>query len=283
METRIVPCRFSYSLKCTIKKSQPPAENTDSSLVTGHEVIIAVLRKYGFMNASHVQRALNLKEHRTINAKKSLTKMVQQGWVDKYVIEYPDDSPNNDVYILSENTRENIKNFRSVYRYDMQDIPYILEHLSATQWHISVLEGEKATDKMFYKTVAYNKFFAQVPSLIKFRTSLRKGMFICAIPIPKGKKKSDVPALIRTIISINGYLSAHDDRYESYVFCLICESEAQIEDISILLSNISELSEIYIVYSLDCLTDEEDTDPLSLIYDAVRTEDSTRLEVIKLR
>ena len=284
MEVRVIPSRFSYAIGCTISKSKPSnSKRPSDELATGHELIITILRKYGFMNARHVQRALNLKSHKSINAKKSLTRMVQQGFVDKYVITYPDDSPDNDVYILSSEARSNIKNFRSTFKYDMDDIPYILEHLSAVQWHLSVLEGEKATEKMFYKTVAYNKFIAQVTSLIKFKTSLRSGMMICAIPVPKGKHKSDIPSLIRPIISINGYLSSHEDRIGSYVFCLICESEAQIEDISMLLSTVSELSEIYTVYSLDCLTDDEELDPLSLIYDAARIEGSTTLSVIKLR
>ncbi len=278
--SRIIPSRFSYDPECTIEKTTRTDEPHDGKPATGEDIILRLLSKYGFMNLMHIQRALNMKSHRTINARKSLTKMQQRGKVEKYTIYYPEEQPHNDFYILSEYIRNEQK---SVYRYDMEDIPYILEHLSVTQWHISVLEGEKTKEKMFYKTVPFEKYITQVPSLIEFRSRFGKKISICAIPIPKGQHKQDVASLITQIITLNGYFSADRDRYGSFAICLICESETQIEEVSKLLLDISETSELFIIYSLDSLTDEEDLDPLSMIYDVERQEGNTRLNIIKLR
>ncbi|AOZ97806.1 hypothetical protein [Butyrivibrio hungatei] len=280
---RINPSRFSYEKGCRIENTTIKSKLSDNEKATGEQIILSLLKKYGYMNMMHIQRALNMNSHRTINARKSINKMMSRGLVEKYTITYPGDEPDNDVYILSKNERDKSKNMRSAFRFNMNDIPNILEHLSATQWHISVLEGSGTKDKMFYKTVPYQKFITQVPSLIQIRTRLGRRMSICAIPIPKGDRKNKIAALITQIIALHGYFSEDIDRYGSFVLCLICESESQIEEVSKLLQQVSETSDFYLIYSLDCITDDELVDPLSLIYDVEREDGATKLSVFKLR
>ncbi|WP_026653598.1 hypothetical protein [Butyrivibrio proteoclasticus] len=281
--SRIIPSRFSYDSGCHIENTTIRSKLKDKEQATGEQIIISLLKKYGYMNMMHIQRALNMDSHRTINARKSISKMMSRGLVEKYTITYPGDEPDNDVYILSKTERSKYRNLRSAFRYNMNDIPNILEHLSATQWHISVLEGAGTKDKMFYKTVPYKKFITQVPSLVQIRTRLGRKMSICAIPIPKGEHKNKIGSLITQIISLHGYFSEDIDRYGSFVVCLICESESQIEEVSKLFQQVSETSDFYLIYSLDCITDDELVDPLSLIYDVEREDGATKLSVFKLR
>ena len=172
---------------------------------------------------------------------------------------------------------------KSVFKYDMSDIPYILEHLSISQWHISVLEGKGAKEVMLYKQISSQGFIAQLPSLIEFRSRLGKKMNLCAIPVPKGVHKQDLGRLFTNVITIDRYLSERRERFRSYVIVLICESQNQIDEVSRLLFEMAETKETYILYSIDMMSSDDEFDPLSVIYDVSRAEGEIELGVVRLR
>ena len=279
---RIAPSLYSYEVGTTIEDTTNQEEPKNNVPATGEKVIMATIRKYGFLTAPLVQRAINLNDHSTINVLKSLKKMQQQGKAEKYTITFPSERQDIDVYVLSPKMRQ-ISGQKSVFKYDMSDIPYILEHLSISQWHISVLEGKGAKEVMLYKQISSQGFIAQLPSLIEFRSRLGKKMNLCAIPVPKGVHKQDLGRLFTNVITIDRYLSERRERFRSYVIVLICESQNQIDEVSRLLFEMAETKETYILYSIDMMSSDDEFDPLSVIYDVSRAEGEIELGIVRLR
>ena len=279
---RIAPSLYSYEVGTTIEDTTNQEEPKNNVPATGEKVIVATIRKYGFLTAPLVQRAINLDDHSTINVLKSLKKMQQQGKAEKYTITFPSERQDIDVYVLSPKMRQ-ISGQKSVFKYDMSDIPYILEHLSISQWHISVLEGKGAKEVMLYKQISSQGFIAQLPSLIEFRSRLGKKMNLCAIPVPKGVHKQDLGRLFTNVITIDRYLSERRERFRSYVIVLICESQNQIDEVSRLLFEMAETKETYILYSIDMMSSDDEFDPLSVIYDVSRAEGEIELGIVRLR
>lgn len=279
---RIAPSLYSYEVGTTIEDTTNQEEPKNNIPATGEKAIVATIRKYGFLTAPLVQRAINLNDHSTINVLKSLKKMQQQGKAEKYTITFPSERQDIDVYVLSPKMRQ-ISGQKSVFKYDMSDIPYILEHLSISQWHISVLEGKGAKEVMLYKQISSQGFIAQLPSLIEFRSRLGKKMNLCAIPVPKGVHKQDLGRLFTNVITIDRYLSERRERFRSYVIVLICESQNQIDEVSRLLFEMAETKETYILYSIDMMSSDDEFDPLSVIYDVSRAEGEIELGIVRLR
>ena len=279
---RTAPSLYSYEVGTTIEETTISDEPQNNIPATGEKVIMPTIRRYGFLTAPILQRLINLYEHKTINALKSLKKMQQQGKVQKFTIKFPSDRQDIDVYVLSPQYRQ-INGMKSVFKYDMSDIPYILEHLSVSQWHTAVLEGKNAKEVMLYKQINSHGFIAQLPSLIEFRSRIGKKMNLCAIPVPKGVHKQDLGRLFTNIITIDRYLSERIDRFKSYVIVLLCESQNQIDEVSRLLLEMAETKETYILYSIDMMSSDDEFDPLSIIYDASRHEGELELSIVRLR
>ncbi len=279
---RIMPSRYAYDKSCTISKTTLTGEPRNNVPSPFEEIIIGALQKYGFLTLPLIQRAVSMKHDKKISAQKAVNKMQKQGKIEKYTIKYPEGNPDCDVYVLSGEMRKKYGS-KSVFRYDMSNIPYILEHLSLAQWHISVLEGKETKEAAFCKQVGAGQFITQMPSLIEFKTSFGKKMYICGMTAPKGTRKEDLGRFLTSIITIDKYLARNKYRFKSYVLAVICESEAQIEEVSLILQNMAELQEMYIVYCLDIITGDEETDPLSMIYDVDREMGEARLSVLKLR
>ena len=279
---RIAPSLYSYEPECTITETTHTEEAQNNSPATGERAIIPIIRRYGFITAPLIQRLLNTQEHKTINALKSLKKMQQQGKVLKYTITFPSERQDIDVYVLSPLERKG-SGVKGIFRYDMTDIPYILEHLSITQWHISVLEHKNSKEIMLYRQISSNGYITQLPSLIEFRTRLNKRMSLCAIPVPKGVHKQDLGRLFTNVITIDRFLSERRDRFRAYVIVLICESENQIDEVSRLLGEMAETKEIYALYSIDMMSSDDIFDPLSVLYDVSRNEGEIALNVVRLR
>lgn len=279
---RIAPSVYSYEKSATIEETTNRAAPNNNVPPTGENVIVPIIRKYGFITAPLIQRILNIYHHKTINALKSLIKLQQQGKVQKYTIKFPSDRQDIDVYILSPEMRM-MSGQKSVFKYDMTDIPYILEHLVASQWHISVLEGKNAKEVMLFKQISSNGFIAQLPSMIECKSKIGKKINLCALPVPKGVYKQDLGRLFTNVITIDSYLSARKDRFRAYVIVLICESQNQIDEVSRLLCEISETKDIYFLYAIELMSSDDEFDPLSILYDISRYDGELEQNVIKLR
>lgn len=279
---RIAPSLYSYENDCNITETTINEEPQDYKPSRGEVIVIAILKKYGFLTTSLIQRLMNLHGHAKLNALKILRKMQQQKKMQKFTISFNSERQDINIYVLPRKIRTANK-VRNQFKYDMTDIPYVLEHLSVTQWHISVLEGSKAKEIYAFKQINQEGFIAQIPSLIEVRTKLGTRMNLCALPVPKGVHKQDLGRLFTNIITIDKYLGARKDRFKAYVIVLICESESQIEEVSLMLREMGEIKEIYILYSIDVMTSEENLDPLKIMYDVNRAEGETKLEVCRLR
>lgn len=279
---RIAPSIYTYDEGCKIFETTDRNEPTNSIPATGEKIIIQVLLKYGFLSIALLQRLFIMHNHSTINVKKSLRKMQQQGKAIKYTIEYPGDIADIDIYVLDERLREG-KQKAAVFRYDMTDIPYILEHLSISQWHISMLEGKNTKEVAFFKQISAEGYITQIQSLVEFKSIIGKKMYLSAVTTPKGTHKQDLARLFTTLITMDRYFQARSSRFGAYLIAIICESEAQIEEVSRLLTEMAETSEMYVLYSLDMLSSEETFDPLSTLYEVTRTEGETSITPIQLR
>jgi len=280
--SRIIPSIYSYDRESTIQNTTISNQPINNLPATGEKIIIALLQKYGFLSSPLLQRYINLRKHGTINVKKSLRKLQEQGKVEKYTITHSNDVADIDVYVLSNAERKKYK-IRSIYRFDMMDIPYILEHLSIAQWHVSMLEGKGTKEVAYYKQINAKGFITQLQSVVQIKNVTGRNMILSAITIPKGIQKQDIASLFTTIITTDNYFRDRKSQYNAYVIVLICESESQIEQISQMLTKMAETTEIYIIYSLDTLSADDTFDPLSTLYDVKREEGETELSVLKLR
>ena len=149
----VIPSRYAYDKNCDIALTTIQGDAINNVPSPFEDMVIGVLQKYGFLTLPLLQRAIDLQNKgKAINAQKAVNKMQKQGKVEKYTISYPTDDPDNDVYILSEEIRLE-RGSKSIFRFDMSNIPYILEHLSLAQWHISVLEGAGSKETALYKQI----------------------------------------------------------------------------------------------------------------------------------
>ncbi len=275
--------RFSYIEGSTIRETTLTDKPFNDEPAVGEEIIIFLLKKYGFMNLHMLQRTLNMGRHRTINAKKSIHKMQQSGVVKKYTISSIEDGPDNDIYTLSEAGiaayREKNRT-KSIYRYDMTNIPYILENLTAAQWHISMCLDGKAKDVALNKRINTSAGITVIPSLTRYWTRFGHNSYVCGIPMTKGKSKKDLAMFVARIVYLCTYFRENMDRYPSVIMVIICESMRQIEDISVLLGSVRETREITLLWSIDNTTTEDN--PMSMLYDVIREEGSTTTRLYSL-
>ena len=282
----IPPSRFSYELSCTIKKTSIKTEEpTKNKEIIGSKTIISIFAKYGFLNLDLIRRTLKLKKHR-INANKTLKNMILEGIVDKYTIFYGNNHPNNDVYVLSTKGRSLLttREMRhSIYRYDMSNIPYILEKLAIAQWHISVLE-HSGIEVMYNHRVHYSNNIVIIPSLNIFRLSrIGHKIHIATVCAPQGIYKKDLGRFVTQVVKISQYLNQNRDRYRSFILCVVCRSKNHLEDISNLLSKIRETRSIYILYSIDTVTADYALDPLAELFEVKNEKNTTQTTIVSLR
>lgn len=279
------PSRFAYTDKCSIEDTTlklPPENNVPA---IGCKIITEILYQYGYLNLQQIQRLLEHMGHKSIMAKKSLRKMQEQGQVKKYTIGFgEEDVADIDIYMLTPSfRREQEKNekHKSIHRFDMDNIPYILENLSISQWHIGIM-GQYVKAEMYNHRVSVDDEVVTIPSLIRYRTPLGHSIHICGMPMCKGKDKGSLAHFIAKLVLVNNYFMDNPDKYRSYVIVIVCESEAQIEDISKLLKAIRETSGMFLLYTIDTVTNEGN-DPLSLLYSVDREDGRADLSIISLR
>ena len=267
MSERLLPSRFSYDEGCGIFETTERSEPPDERPATGERVILQLLKKYGYLTMPLIQKNIEM-YHRTINAKKSVRKMQQRNLILKYTIQYTDeDIADIDVYILTPKGAEMAgESGKKPYRFDMTNIPYILENLSAAQWHMAVMSDKKAHEEMYQHTVRVKGNIVTIYSLIKYRTDFGRYLHLCGIPIEKGIHRKDLGRFVAKILLMNEYLASKPDRYRSYIIVISCESQRQIEDVAKVLGTINETKEIYFMYTIDAITSDSGINPLSMLY-----------------
>ncbi len=238
----------------------------------GEEIIKELLALYGFMTLPLIRRCLIMKGHGRIDTKKSIVKMQYKGLVKKYTITLKDsDKQDIDIYVLSKEVRAKYKKDGKIminYRYDMLNIPYLLEHLSLIQWHIACLEKSRIKESAYHWKVSLSDGrIATIPSLTAYKALGVKSFYLCAIPVTKGVHNEELMTFLLNVYLIDEYFKENSGRFKKYVFVLICEDDKQAEDICRYLSTIKETAGLYFLYTSDAATSDPDIDPLSLLYE----------------
>ncbi len=281
---RLLPCRFSCdensTISCTTFKDKP----ADRLPAAGERILLEALEHYGFLNVALLQRILKIGHHNSINARKSIKKMQQQGKVEKYTISHEGQEANTDVYILSRKMREKLPvKVRRMYKFDMDNIPYIMEHLAVAQWHISLLSRNNTVGISYNEHQRIDDISLTIPSIVKYKTLLGRKTYISAIPACKGKKQEDLSRFLLQVALMDKYFSTHADLYPSITIAVICESERQLEEMARFMASIKETSGIFFLYSLDAITADEEVDPLSMLYMAQVEDGAVTTELISLK
>ena len=275
---------FSYCDKCIIKKTTKQSKKVYDGKIIGETIINAILTKYGFLTLKLVRKCLEYGGHKKISAAKTLKSMQYQGLIDKYTIYYPEDMERNniDVYILTGEMLEECRRKR-LYDFKMTNIPYILEMLTLAQWHISMLMKCKAKEEMYNVTFETDLgYVLTMPSLVKLRTSISSTIHICSMPVTKAMDKKELGKFLIRISQISKYMDSKR-KYSSFVICLICESQQQIEETSKLLYALNQTRNLFVIYSIDAITSDLDINPMSMIYDSRHMEGVTFTQLIKLQ
>ena len=275
MKDRYSLTLYTYDPGMTIQettlKQKPYAPETSNARAIGQDIIVRLLGTYGFLTANLIKRCLCMKGHRRIVPEKSLAKMQIKGRVLKHTIHIKDsDKQDIDIYTLSAEMRSELKQQGFVlihYKYDMSNIPYVLERLSAIQWHIACLEARHTREAAYHWRVATeeNKT-ALIPSLTEVVTFRNRKLYVIGIPAPKGKLKEDLMKFLLNVFIMEEYFNENRRRFKSRVYVLICEDDKQAEDICRYITNIRETSGLYFLYTNDEAT-QEGMDPLSLLYE----------------
>lgn len=282
---KLLPSRFSYVEGMTIRNTSIIGVPNDDKPAIGEMIIIVLLQKYGFLNAAMIQQEFNRK-HRNIVAEKSLRKMQQRGLIEKYTLEYQDENPSMDIYILSKGYRESSNDVikkRNRYKYDMSNIAYILEHLALNQWHMAITGNKNVKEIYFNKTIMLDGKMSIIPSFIKYKTNFHSSLYLCCLPVCKGRLKKDLGRFIADIALIADYLDSKSIEIRSYLIVIACESESQIEQISEVLSKVNETNGRYYLYTIDTITADIDVDPLTLMYEVKKDNGVYRSTIISLK
>ncbi len=264
-KAQLPPSHFSFNEESVISETTNHKAPVDSTPAAGTEIIALLLKKYGFLTRKLINRCLTAEKHGTIDTVKTLRKMQQLKVVEKYTIKGQGDDLS--VFCLTKESRERYPDERG-YKYDMSDIPYILETLSAAQWSIS-LKNEKAVRELIheeYITDRENIFL--VPSLIKFSIIPGRNLHLLAFPVCRSHDPESLREFLSRLDTANRYFRNAQVKYSSLQPVLICESHNQIEDMSRMLTNITSLARQFYLYTTDSITGNENINPLEMLYGA---------------
>lgn len=278
---------FTYNpeirIKETTKTKDPGAPEISDTHAVGEKHITTVIAMYGFLNLNHIERCLVMDGHTKIDAKKSLEKMQRTGRVKKYTLSLENsDKQDVDIYILPKKIRDRLKEkgMKLIpYRYDMDNIPYILEHLSLVQWHISVIEHRGISESAYNWRVALDDGrIAMVPSLTA--RGIKRKFYLCAFPAPRDMHNESLARFITNIFLVDSYFKENVARFRRYAFILICEDDKQAEDLCRYLSGIKETAGLFFLYTNDTMT--LDSDPLSMLYSLTTNGKKVERKIYKL-
>lgn len=283
---------FTYEpgmlLKDTTLKKKPHAPEISGSKAVGEGIILAIIAQYGFITLPLIQRCLNLKGHSRIDASKALPKMQLKGRILKYTAaSLNKDKQDVDIYCLTKEERKRLKNEGKKlipYRYDMENVSYIFEHLSLIQWHIACMEQGHIKEAAYnWKVALKDGRLATIPSLVAFKTILDRKMYMLAFCAPKGKHKEDLARFFVNVFLVNEYIRENSLRFRRYAYVLICEDDKQAEDICRYLMSIKETAGMFFLYTSDSMTSNPMVDPLTLLYELHVDETGINRRVISIK
>lgn len=267
---------FTYDPRMKIRESTPSEARRGPELsrtrAVGEKAILKIFAEYGFLNLNMVQRCLDMRGHYRIDAKKSVEKMMRLGKLKRHTISLKGSGKQDiDIYSLTSPMIEDMRRAGVPlirYRQDMTDIPYILEHLSVAQWHISLLEESVIHESAYMLRIALKDGRSTViPSLTSHTTIMGQKLYLCGVALPKGGTKEDMARFLKNIFIMDSYFKEEHMTYRSYVFVLIGEDDRQAEEACRYLSGIKETSGIYFLNTNDSITSASVSSPLSLLYD----------------
>ena len=276
----------AMKIKKTTLKEHPNAPEISGGKAVGQDIVIRLLATYGFLTVNLTKRCLLLKGHKRIDPVRSLEKMQYKGMVEKHTIHMDSmDKQDIDIYTLSPRTRSELKarGYDLIhYKYDMTNIPYILEKLSSTQWHVAALEAPHVREVAYNWRVALSdKRTVIIPSLTEFKTFRKSRLYLAGIPAPKGKHKEDLAKFLLNVYLMDEYLRENPKRFTSRVFVLICEDDKQAEDICRYMVNIRETAGLYFLYTNDEAT-QEGANPLEVLYELKLHDNKVERRVIRI-
>lgn len=276
MKDRLSLTLFTYTPDMTISetpvKQYRTAPQRAKTKAIGESIILRLFAEYGFLNQNMIQRCLNMRGHRRIDAARALDKMQYTGKVKKYTIRRSGSKRQDiDIYCLSETAIKQLKKsgIQMIrYKQDMTDIPYILEHLSVAQWHIAVLEVNTIYESAYMLRMALKDGRTGIiPSLTAHTALGGKKVYLCGVCAPKGGLKEDLARFLKNVYMLDAYFKEEAETYRSYVFIAICEDDRQSEELCRYLTSIKETAGMYFLYTNDAVTSSAIASPTTLLYD----------------
>lgn len=271
--------------------SNAAAAGTGKGRAVGQDIIVKLLATYGFLTQPLIKRCLKMRGHRRIDPARTLNKMQAKGKVLKHTIRLEgSDRQDLDIYTLSPEMRKRLKEqgYELIhYKYDMSNIPYVLERLSTAQWHIGCLESAHVKEAAYHWRVATeDNRTAIIPSLTEYITFRNSRLYIIGIPAPKGEYKEDLMKFLMNVYLMEEYLKENRTRFRSRVYVIICEDDRQSEDICRYATKIRELAGLYLLYATDQST-REGKEPLTKLLElkVKKTDDGEKIErrIISIR
>lgn len=291
MGTELRSSIYSVTPDMTVTRIMPDENELKKEWVNksvpGKEPIERALFKFGFLTAELLERYLKTKDCKRLDIRKSLNHLYQNGEVHRYTIEGKDKSVQElDIYLLSRKAEDKVRKNsrpRASFRYDMTDVPYIMQNLATAQWHIALLERPGSKEIMYNGRADSGRAATPVviPSMIRCKIKEKKSMVFCGIPAPKGEKKRTLGAFLTNFIQLSDYMMKRSDLYPRYSIVVLCESSTQMNETAAFLKSIREAAGYFALYSLD-MNSIRDFDPLSILYDISINEDSADYSLINL-
>lgn len=285
MTNQFPTSRFTFDPTSKVENTTI-ALNPETKKAAGEKPILTMLEKYGYMNIHMIKQGLSSHGHRTINADKNIRQMQEMGLVNRYTIMSDDpDVPKNDVYVLSGDVRVRrgiAKAKRIIHDYNMANVPQVLEKMALCQWHLKVTRNMNGKEVMFNKHVQSAHGRVYVPSLVRVKTRLKKHLYLCGVPVAKGRNYEHIGAFVMQIVFLTRYFAENRKRFPSCVLVILCESERQIEDVSRLMGQIRQTRDLYLLYAIDSIVGDDEMNPLEMLYSVSQIDSSPSLDLVKI-
>ena len=155
----------------------------------------------------------------------------------------------------------------------------VLERLSLSDWHLSCCRKNGVREDAFWEKL-YQKDgrIFLMPSLISYRLSIGKRIYLAALAAPRGGDPEDAASFLRSVTHIGEYLST---RKSPWHFVVLCSHLRQMEDCAKLMDQAGGAREWSFLYRIEA-NGEEQADPLSVLYIAHADGEEVETSIISL-
>ncbi len=267
------PSVFSYTDDMKLSEIKVPV--TDASIMPGENLMMQALYGYRFLTKNLIKKNFRVYGHTRLDSEKILKSMIDRNIVKRYCLS-DEGHPNLDFYILSD---EAMQEHYGIPMYRAETIPYILESMAVSQFHLGALESSMCRQYLLNYEEIFEEGMLHISSVIMIKSNPK--MYVAPVSSPRNSDTSSYSDFIKKIVLLNEYMKDKNNIFRSYILVIICESETQIKTLSRLISENEYTRDILVLYSLD-EESNKDRNPLERLHNVKWMDNVAETEIINL-